>query len=235
MKQKVGLIFLLIHFFSCVSKERPNDLKEYGYLGDVKKITSIRYENLKKNGGNWVIKKDKIIYKQEKYFNKNGNAFQVKYFYPIDINSWEEQILNIKFKDGLKDSYEIVDNKGNFIESAKYIWLDEMNYKAIAERMNGAKLISYSKLNDDYRDLSGGFQYFLNDSLIESEKYVNNFKSNGRYSGSDYMDEIKNIEYSIVKNIVEKDNNGNATFFTIEFKESAKVKYLETREFEYYE
>jgi len=235
MKHFTVFIFLLICFSSCNVEERPNDWKEYGYIENVKKLKSTRYSDLQKEGENWILREDKILFKQEKYFNKDGNAFQVKYFYPINNNLWEEQTINVKFRNGLKHSYVMVDNKGNFIESAKYTWLDNMNYKVIAERKNGSKLTSYSKLNDDYRDLSGGFQYFLNDSLIESETYLNNFKLNGRYLGSDYVDEIKNIKYTLVQNIIEKDSVGNATFFTIENKESAKIKYIETREFEYYE
>jgi len=233
IKNIILLAFLILNISSCDTLEKPNDIKEYGYFGDIKKMKSTRYKNLNKEGENWIIEKEKIIFKQEKYFNTDGNIFKVKYFYPIDNTSWEEQILNVKFEKGLKQSYVILDNKSNFIESAIYTWNDNMNYEAIAERDNGTKALSFSKLNKNFRDLSGGYQYFQNDSLVESETYQNNFGVNGELTSSDYVDEIKNIKYRVVYKSLEKDSIGNTVLKAIE--ESDKLKYLETREFEYYE
>ena len=123
---------------------------------------------------------------------------------------------------------------GQTTEVGTYTWLDDNNYKLSATQKNGITVNSYSKLNKSYRDISGGYSYIQNDSILFSESYKNKLKRNGEIISSKFYNKLKNEYYTIEYSEKEKDEKGNLTKVALVYKGTQLLKRLSVREFEYF-
>ena len=225
-------IILLLTSFS--SENKPTDLREYGFMGKVKSITSIKYADLPIKNGVWEINKDKVISKSKMIFNEKGNIIEVKQYYPLTGSTWNEMTTKVEFKNGLKSKYTKTDLYGQPMEVGTYTWIDNHNYKLTITQTNGTTTNSHSKLNKNLRDISGDYSYIQNGSIIFSEKYKNQLTPNGEIVSSTFINQ-ENESYTIEYLNKEKDITGNLIKVALVFKETNLLKHLIIREFEYYE
>ena len=219
---------------SFVSENKPTDLKEYGFKGEVKSVMTLNYNDLEQIDGTWSITENKVISKWKMTFNKEGNIIEIKEYYPLYDTIWNEVTTKIEFENGLKRKYTKTDLYGQTTEVGTYTWLDDNNYKLSATQKNGITVNSYSKLNKSYRDISGGYSYIQNDSILFSESYKNKLKRNGEIISSKFYNKLKNEYYTIEYSEKEKDEKGNLTKVALVYKGTQLLKRLSVREFEYF-
>lgn len=235
MKKTITIITAILLLTSFVSENKPTDLKEYGFKGNVKSVTTINYNNLEQIEGTWNINEDKVISKWKMTFNKEGNIVEMKEYYPIVDTIWNEVTTKIEFENGLKSKYTKTDLSGQITEVGTYTWIDDHNYKLAAFQKSGITVNSYSKLNKTLRDISGGYSYIQNDSILFSESYKNKLKRNGEIVSSKFYDQLKDEYYTIEYSNKEKDKKGNLIKVALVYKEPQLLKRLSVREFEYFE
>ncbi len=235
MKKTITIIIAILLLTSFVLENKPTDLKEYGFKGEVKSVTTINYNDLEQIDGAWNINEDKVISKWEMTFNKEGNIIEMKEYYPLIDTIWNEVTTKVEFENGLKRKYTKTDLYGQTTEFGTYTWGDDNNYKLTATQKSGIVVNSYSKLNKNLRDISGGHSYIQNDSILFSESYKNKLKQNGEIISSKFYDKLKDEYYTIEYSDKEKDKKGNLIKVALVYKETQLLKRLSVREFEYFE
>ena len=235
IKKIITIISVILLLTSCVSENRPTDLKEYGFKGNVKSVTTINYNDLKKIDDTWSISEEKVVSKWKMTFNNEGNIIEMKEYYPLFDTIWNEVTTKIEFKDGLKSKYTKTDLYGQITEVGTYTWIDDHNYNLTALQKSGLTVNSYSKLDKNFRDMSGGYSYFQNDSILFSEFYKNKLKLNGEIVNSEFHDKLKDEIYTIEYSDKEKDEKGNLIKVALVYTETQLLKRLSVREFEYFE
>lgn len=235
MKKTIIIFTAILVLTSFVSENKPTDIKEYGFKGNVKSVTTINYNDLEQIDGTWNIIDDKVISKWKMTFNEDGNIIEMKEYYPLFDTTWNKVTTKIEFKNGLKSKYTKTDLYGQTTEVGNYTWLDDHNYKLIASQKSGITINSYSKLNKNLRDISGGYSYIQNDSILFSETYENNLKRNGEIVSSKFHNKLKDEYYTIEYSDKEKDQKGNLIKVALVYKETQLLKRLSVREFEYFE
>tara|TARA_R110002051_G_scaffold241020_3_gene301380 strand:+ start:64 stop:759 length:696 start_codon:yes stop_codon:yes gene_type:complete len=226
------IIFFLISI-SAISQNNPTDLKEYGFFGKIKKMTTTKFSAMFKDG-EWKIDSNQIESKIIFEFNKVGNIERTVEFTYDENNHITKNVFDFNFKNDRKEHY-IKSDSTRILERGKYDWLSPYKYELISVDNNGIKNESYSYLNNDFRDISGGTKRFENDSLTFEFKYVNTLDKNGEilFLNMDYITSGFNDKIAISDK--EFDEQNNMTKFSLKSVESNQVYSFNVREIEYYE
>ena len=227
------ILILLLFTFSNVFSQF-SDSKEYGFKGELKKITTYNYIGLEKKNDKWIIDDKKLVSIWEFLVDENQNFREFKTTY-FTNGTKEVQVYKYQFKDKLKSSYEKYDVDGNIIETAKYEWLNEKSY--IATFKFSEYIIENSViLNDKFRDFIGEnkvFEIYENDKVpIEITSYKNYFDKNGLIQKTEKFDVLGNISSTIYNEIQKIDIRGNLVEFAI-LNEDGNLERFVKREFEY--
>ena len=227
------ILILLLFTFSNVFPQF-SDSKEYGFKGELKKITTYNYIGLEKKNDKWIIDDKKLVSIWEFLVDENQNFREFKTTY-FTNGTKEVQVYKYQFKDKLKSSYEKYDEDGNIIETAKYEWLNEKSYIAtfkFSEYIIENRVI----LNDNFRDFIGEnkvFEIYENDKVpIEITSYKNYFDKNGIIQKTEKFDVLGNISSTIYNEIQKIDIRGNLVEFAI-LNEDGNLERFVKREFEY--
>ena len=227
------ILILLLFTFSNVFSQF-SDSKEYGFKGEVKKITTYNYIGLEKKNDKWIIDDKKLVSIWEFLVDENQNFREFKTTY-FTNGTKEVQVYKYQFKDKLKSSYEKYDEDGNIIETAKYEWLNEKSYIAtfkFREYIIENRVI----LNDNFRDFIGEnkvFEIYENEKVpIEITSYKNYFDKNGLIQKTEKFDVLGNISSTIYNEIQKIDIRGNLVEFAI-LNEDGNLERFVKREFEY--
>lgn len=236
MKSNIIFLVALSILVGCHSSIKPNDLKEYGFHGKVKRLSLIRYCNdLQKVNGQWDLDEEKIELKEVRYYNKKGNANKISYSFPLDPKNWNEFDIEVKFKNGYKDRCLTQTEYGDVYRINKFSWQDNYHYVLVTQEPDGSKHVATSVLNKNFRDLSGTYQYIVNGSITVSESYINNYDATGGLINSCETDELKNEIFCNVVDFLNKDKYGNGTLVISRNEKTGDLHRVETRIFEYYE
>jgi len=235
VKKIISIVVTVLLLTSFVAEQKPNDVKEYGFKGKVKSVMTVNYNDIEKIDGTWDISEDKVISKWKMTFNIEGNIIEMKEYYPLFGTIWEELTTKIEFEEGLKSKYTKTDLYGQTTEVGVYNWVDDHNYKLTATQKSGVIINSYAKLDKNFRDISGGYAYLRNESILFSESYENKLDGKGQLISSTFYDKLKDDHYTIEYKDKAKDEKGNLIKVALVYKETGLLKRLSVREFEYFE
>ena len=237
MKLRSLLFFLtpvlsILVLASCSSVSHNNtDLKEYGYNGAVKSIKSTMYYDLILRNDEWVIDDSKIGQIRTVYFNEDGNITKVVTTYPEERNV--KETTHFQFEEGRKSGFCVLNAENDTLENAVYKWSSDKDYMFTSVYSTGRELKSWSKLNSDYRDLSGGYTSSGSDSTYYSKSYVNTIGDNNLITQSLNTDDLTKESY--VLNVTYSDFDSKKNPRRLEMvEESGKLENLSIRVFEYY-
>lgn len=228
---KALIIFFLISI-SAVSQNNPTDLKEYGFLGKIKKMTTTKFSAMLEDG-KWKIDSNQIQSRTIFEFNKVGNIERTVEFIYDENNHITKNVFDFSFKNDRKEHFIKSDSTG-ILGRGKYNWVSPYKYELIFIEKNGMKIESYSNLNNDFRDSSGETKNFENDSLTFEFKYVNTLDKNGEilFFTMDYG--ISGLNDKITISDKELDEQNNMIKFSLKSLKSNQVYSINVREIEYY-
>jgi len=236
MKQLSIILFVTLLLSSCSTPEKKSftDLKEYGFKGKVKSVITKNYIGLERQDNKWVISEERIASKQNVFFNINGNITKIIDYRLLENDSWYDITTEFKYENGLKKTSKKTDLYGKQTEQAEYKWLDDKNYILTAKDINGMKVESVSKLNNDFRSYSGEYKYFKADSLVYSESYSNKLDKKGEIISTHFLNKISAKSYTLLYTDKELDKEGNLIKLAMTYEESGDLKRFIVREFSYY-
>jgi tetratricopeptide (TPR) repeat protein len=235
LKQIVVFLFIIILFSSFDQKDFASDVKEYGFRGAVKSVKMINYGNVERQDENWILSESKIQSKQHMSFDETGNIIDMNEFYLMPSGFWYEVSTNYTYFNGRKKSYIKTDIFGQQTETGNYVWLDYKHYELKSTQINGNRVESKTGLNNNFRSVSGGYNYYQNESIVASENYENVVDKNGEIIRTNFLNNITGVPYSIEYKTKKFDHKGNLIQVALIFSGTEKLKRLVVREFEYYE
>lgn len=218
---------------SCTSTYRNTDLLEYGYKGAVKSVKSTMYYDLIQVNGEWKIDESKIGNIKILSFDKNGNIVKVVTTYPAYPDDIETTI--IQFENGRKSGFYKIDANEDKIETGVYTWKSETEYELTSLLSSGAKIKSFSKLNKNLRDLSGGYTYTQGDSTIYANSYINTINEKNLVTEIFFTNEVTKETNIFSMEYSNFDSNGNPLRLVMVDKTTGELDNLSIREFEYFE
>lgn len=232
------LIFIVsLLSFSLLFGQTHNDLKEYGYKGEVKSITTYNYDTLSFNETNKIFDRrlwgNKIVYT----FDIKGN-FDTIFLYtqlPIIIDTVYTFKTAYDYSQQTKIALRI-NGKNEVTDTIKFLWINDTTYKTIEIAVNGQdKVLSDLFLNKNYRDKSGKYTGYDENNKIEySEKYENRIDDNGLLTRSFKTNLLTNTKTIVSYQYFDFDKFGNPTKIWISNLLDKKVFRIAVREFEYY-
>ncbi|MDG1331905.1 MAG: hypothetical protein P8P74_06225 [Crocinitomicaceae bacterium] len=225
-----GLFFT---FLSCEESPTNTDLNEYGYKGAVKSIHATTYFGLEQENGEWVIDESKISNIKTLTFNETGNIVSVETIIPKLNNEVETTFF--EFTDDRKSAYFKLNAAKDTTEKGIYTWKSDLEYELVIELASGSRMESTSKLNSNYRDLSGKYQYFNGDSVLYAKSYVNVIDDKGLISTITFTDEITKVKQTMSMTYKDYDSKENPLRIALVDKETGLLENLSIRKYEYFD
>ena len=223
----------LLLFASCSVSSKNTDLLEYGYNGSVKSVKSTMYYDLVQENDDWVIDESKIGQVRTVTYNVEGNIIKAVMTYP----EYPEEIETtyFQFEDGRKSGFYKLNAQKDTTEKAVYKWISDTEYEYTSDLLiTGRNIKSTSKLNANYRDLSGGYSFTDGDSTLYSNSYVNTLAENNLISEISFTNELtkkKNILSMTYSNF---DKKKNPLRLEMVDEKTGVLDNLSIREFTYY-
>jgi hypothetical protein len=192
---KVLSLYILITivcgaFFQCTSFPQHAEIKEYGYKGNVKSVTTYHYSLIHKTGDQWIpIDTNRYHGLNTRYFNCQGNIdstiFEYNYANHKNYSTFRltSKLINYFDTKGAKRNslYTIrYDHNSDDITSDQqfytYEWINDHEYIERVYNRDGIQLNSknHYHLNKNYRDFKCEYTaYSVNDSMILHSSYIN--------------------------------------------------------------
>ena len=223
----LGLLFVV----SCSTSPKNTDLLEYGYKGAVKSVKSTTYFDLIQENDEWVLDKTKIGNIKVLTFNEDGNITKVVTTYPQYPDDIETTIF--EFEDGRKSGFHKILADNDTIETGVYKWINETEYNLISVLYSGRRIVSNSKLNANFRDLSGGYTYTEGDSIIYANSYVNTINDKNLITRIHFTNEVTKEKNIFSMNYSEFDSNGNPLRLEMVDEKTGILDNLSIRKFYY--
>lgn len=126
MWRKITLILFLLPLFSMA---QFTDCKEYGFKGDIRKVTTYSYFGLEKEDDQWIVDQTKLASIMTFYVDENCNFEKIE-ISAFDDGHFDTYTYRYYFEDGLKTSYTISNNDNEMIGSGTIEWISEKVYKS---------------------------------------------------------------------------------------------------------
>lgn len=180
----------LLLFTSCSISSKNTDLLEYGYQGAVKSVKSTTYFDLVQENDDWVLDETKIASVKTITFNEEGNIIKAITTYPEYPEEIEKTYF--QFENGRKSSFYKINENNDTIEKGVYKWNSDTDYTLSSTFLSGRKNNSYSRLNTNFRDLSGGYTFSDGDSTLYSNSYVNTLNEDNLITKIHFKNEVTN-------------------------------------------
>lgn len=232
------LIFIVSFLsFSLSFGQTHNDLKEYGYKGEVKSITTYNYDTLSFDKANNIahnkLWRSKIVYT----FDITGNFDTIFLFTQLPITI--DTVYTFKTAYVYSQQTRIalrINGKNELTDTVKFIWLNDTTYQTIETAVNGqGKILSDLFLNKNYRDKFGKYTGYDESNKIEySEKYENCIDDNGLLTRSFKTNLLTNTMTIVGYKYFDFDKFGNPTKIWLSNLLDKKVFSVVVRKFEYY-
>jgi len=233
MKRIFLLIFIIVHI-SSIAQSVPNDIKEYGFNGKVKSVYNVYFSNINKVANKWVLDKNKISIRSTMWFNCSGNIDSITWVND-QYGEQTKTITRFYHTGNQKTSLIKQNSESKIFEEGTYNWIDNQNYTISVTNSDGSHIESFSNLNSDFRDISGGYMLLVDDLVIVSEKYSNKLDPSGLIKSYTNTDLLKNKTTTYILTEIELDAFGNLMNFACIDKESGDLTYYLKRVFTYYE
>lgn len=232
------LIFIVsILSFSLSFGQTHNDLKEYGYKGKVKSITTYNFDTLSFDETKKIFDdrlwRNKIIYTFDKY----GNFDTIFSYIQLPIISDSIYTFKTAYIYSQKTRVAVRINGNNEVtDTIRFLWLNDTTYQAIETNVNGqGKVLSDLFLNKKYRDKSGNYTgYDENNNIEYNEKYESLISDNGLLTRSYKTNLLTNTMIVVSYKYFEFDKYGNPTRIWLTNLLDKKVFKIVKRKFEYY-
>ena len=163
-----------------------SDLKEYGFNGKVKRVTTFNYTEFKIANGEWQPLNDSSWSSKTVFdFNSIGNFVQtITIAKPQgSITSLTTLITKHTYSNGNHFAKEY-DINGMLLTTIKYEWVNNVSYKIFASNIYGKiDFTSKIQLNKNFRDQSGEFMLYAGkDTLNYGYKYKNSIDTNNKFT-----------------------------------------------------
>lgn len=204
----VAAIILIISLNGCSSSPiSKNDLAEYGYKGNIRELKTTMYYDFIEENGKTVYDESKVGTFRTMIFNKDGNLEEA-------TNSFsdapeEDETVYYQFKDGRKSSFYIVNPANDTLQRATFDWVSDKEYTYTSLFNTGRTMKSWSKLNDDFRDLSGGYTFSGKDTIYYSRSYKNTVIEDNLIKESISTDEVTGEKSTLILKYSDFDSKGN--------------------------
>jgi hypothetical protein len=212
-------------------------LKEYGYKGKVKTITTYNYDTLSFDVTNKIFDnrfwRNKIVY----IFDTSGN-FDTIFSYtqlPITIDTVYTFKTAYIYSQQTKIALRI-NGKNEITDTVKFLWLNDTTYQTTETAVSGqVKQLGYLFLNKSYRDKAGKYTGYDENSKIDyNEKYENLINDNGLLTKSFRTNLLTNTMTVVSYKYFDFDKFGNPTKIWLSNLFDKKVFRIIVRKFEYY-
>jgi len=191
------------------------------------------YRNLEQKDGEWILDPSKIISISELTFNEMGNITKVETRVPEMED--EVETTYFQFENHIKLSYVKVNAAKDTTEKGTYNWLSDFEYELTIYRSEEEQIESWSKLNDNYRDLSGGYKFVLNDSVVFAQSYENTVDKDGRITKIIFMNDLEQEKNAMTMTYGDDDTQGNPRKVILIDDKTGELDNLSVREFTYFE
>jgi len=232
------LIFIVsLLSFSLSFGQTHNDLKEYGYKGKVKNMTTYNYDTLSFDETNKIFDnrlwRNKIVYT----FDTTGNLDTI--FSYIQLPFTNDTVYTFKTAYTYSQQARIalrINGKNEVTDTVKFLWINDTTYQTIETAVKGQrKVLSDLFLNENYRDKCGKFTGYDDDNKIEySENYENRINDNGLLTRSFKTNLLTHTTTIVSYQYFDFDKFGNPTKIWLSNFLDKKVIRIALREFEYY-
>jgi hypothetical protein len=191
------------------------------------------YYDLVQEDDEWVIDDTKIGQIRTITFNEEGNIVKAVSTYPEYPDDIETTYF--QFEDGRKSGFYKIDTDNDTIEKAVYKWISDTEYSYSSVFQTYRRTKSTSKLNGNYRDLSGGYTFKEEDSTLYANSYINKLADNGLINEIILTNEVTK-ERSILKMAYSNfDKMKNPLKLEMVDEKTGLLDNLSVREFSYYE
>lgn len=226
----IGLLF----FASCSVSHKNTDLLEYGYKGAVKSVKSTMYYDLVQEDDEWVIDDTKIGQIRTVTYNEEGNIVKAITTYPEYPNDVETTYF--QFEDGRKSGFYKIDADNDTIEKAVYTWISDTEYHYTSKLLiTGRRIKSTSKLNENHRDLSGGYTFQDGDSTLYANSYINTLADNNLITEIIFTNEVTKERNILKMTYSNFDKMKNPLKLEMVDEKTGLLDNLSVREFNYFE
>lgn len=213
------------------------DVKEYGYKGPVKRITTLYFDTLSFDKANEISNKklwrNQVIYK----FDPGGNLDSILTYTQLPMYTDTVYMFKTAYFNESPSRFAVRFDGNNVVtDTIKYVWLSDTSYHTTETAVDGSlRIRSYLLLDRNYRDKAG--KYTGNDekgSILFSEKYENTIDENGFLTGSVKTNLLKNSASMVDYRYFDFDKYGNPTRILLTSLPDKKVFRIILRTFEYY-
>lgn len=213
-----------------------SDLKEYGYKGNVRQITTYNYDTLSFDAGSLQIPdtslwRNKLIYK----FSRQGNLDTIEAFtkLPQFPDTVFYQLTHYTYSDTGRFGYRR-NNANEITDTIEYKWLTKTSYQIIETSASGERTASKFNLNSLFRDKAGIWKVYKYGKVEFGEKYVNEIDVNNRLLSSVKTAIPTGKKTNVYYTYLKFDKRGNAVVARLSNLKNRGTFRIIKRSFEYY-
>lgn len=232
-----ALIIISAILFATISRAQGHtDLKEYGYKGPVRTVTTYYFDTLLFDKSDRIYStknwRNKIVYK----FARTGNLDSIITFTQLPHQD-TVYINKTAFFNKYPSRFAVRLNGDNSVtDTVKYAWLSDTSYQTTEVAVKGDyRVLSDYFLDKNYRDKAGSHSVYNGKDGIEfSEKYENTIGRDGLLTKSIRTNLLENTTSTVGYAYFGRDKYGNPTKILLANLPGGKVFRIVLRAFEYY-
>ncbi|MFM2225169.1 MAG: hypothetical protein RJA07_1371 [Bacteroidota bacterium] len=235
--KNIGLIAVILFvFWAFNSNAQINDLQGYSLKGKVKRIISLKYDNVLFFNGEWQpYDSTDLAGATSEHFNLAGNI-DTTLTELVDSSGYSNQFLLVnEYIENRKIASKYFNQRKKLIEKDSYKWVDDSTYEITTLDSTGKMImITKSWYHKDGKEYKTEYKRFKKNEIFTQEKYICFYDSKGHLRQANYDDEKLKTKYTILYSLIDMDEKENCVKAILLNATDCTVKELVIRKIEYY-